>query len=408
MGGSFSRRGEPPGQPRRRQPQLRRQVPLQGRSPAPVRGRVQPPLPAYSRRRDPIGRDASLPLVARLFLVLALLLLGGSVVLLGTGLLSGAVAGVGSTLSDVVGGITGGNATPSPTPAPTPQAPHLVQPVDGWTQQPAWDVHGYAPANLVGQSGYSVRIYVNGSPAATEPLGSTENFTVNAVPIPLGRSSITAAIVGPGGEGPQSQPISVVFDNVPPAIIMSGPTANATINGESVTVSGRTQGGSTVAVHNANTGLTATAVAKDGTFAIDVRLGNGVNPLTITATDPAGNVSTKQLSVVKGNGATAVRLRISFARIKLSDLPHAFSAYVTATDPDGAPIAGATVNFALTVPGLQPVSFDATTGADGKASWTTTLPRDGVVAGNALVVALVTLPNDPKAYREVSSFVVLQ
>ena len=407
MGGSYSRRGQPPDGPRRRQPQLRRQTPLHGRLRSPLQGRLQSPLPATSRRREPVGPRSSLPLAARLILVLAVLLLGGSVVLLGTGLLSSAVSGVGNALAGVAGGIMGSNATPSPTPGPTPPPPHLVQPVDAWTRVGSWDVQGYAPADVIGQPGYSVRVYVGGKVAGEAQLGPTENFVVNGVPIPLGRSSITASIVGPSGEGPQSQPISVVFDNIPPAIVLSAPADNATINGDSVTVSGRTQTASTVSVRNGNTGLTATGVASDGTFSIDVRLGNGLNPLTITSTDPAGNVTTKNISVLKGNGTTTVRLHLSFARILLSDLPHAFSAYVTATDPNGAPITGASVDFALTVPGLQPLSFDTTTGADGKAVWTTTLPSDGVVTGNALVVALVTLP-DGTQYREVSSFVVLQ
>ena len=177
------------------------------------------------------------------------------------------------------------------------------------------------------------------------------------MPLPLGRSAITATIVGPGGEDDPSGPISVVFSNVPPALILAAPTASAVINGGTFTVSGRTRTGSTVVVRNDNTRKSTNAVATNGYFSIPVALGPGPNDLTITATDPAGNTTTKTLTVIGGSGQTTVTLHLSNARLALTSLPTAISMVVTVLGMNGAPLDGAQVAFTLQVPGVTPVTY---------------------------------------------------
>ncbi len=323
--------------------------------------------------------------------------------LVASGMLDSAVTSFGHTIQDVFGAVTGPSATPSVTVAAHPSAPHLVAPTNDYTNHPAWDVSGFAPSSEVG-TGYSVRVYVNGHVASEQQLGPTADFTVPAVPIPKGRSSITATIVGPGGESVQSTPISVVFDAVPPAVVLSGPTDGAVVNGGTVTVAGRTQTGSTVVVRNDNTRRTTTAVATNALFSIPVALGPGTNDLTVTATDPAGNTTTKTVKVIGGSGQTTVSLRLSNSRLALTGLPRQITMYVSVLDPDGAPIDGAQVAFTLQVSGLAPVTFEGTT-AGGQASWSTTIPKDGVVTGNSLVTVLVTLP-DGKQLTKTAAFLI--
>ncbi len=323
--------------------------------------------------------------------------------LVASGMLGSAVTGFGQTIQNVFGAVTGPGASPSATVAVRPAAPHLVTPTNDYTNHPAWDVSGFAPSAEVG-TGYSVRVYVNGKVAGEQQLGPTADFTVPAVTIPSGRSSITATIVGPGGESDQSTPISVVFDAVPPAVLLSGPTDGAVVNGGTVTVAGRTQTGSTVVIRNDNTRKTSTAVATNALFSIPVALGPGTNTLTVTATDPAGNTTTKTLKVIGGSGQTTVGLRLSNSRLALTGLPRQITMYVTVLDPDGAPVDGAQVAFTLQVNGLAPVTFEALT-ASGQASWSTTIPKDGVVTGNSLVTVLVTLP-DGKQLTKTASFLI--
>ena len=371
---------------------------------APVTGRYRSPSPPSVRRAP--GAGAGLPWPARILLVVAIVALGGSVLLVASGMLGGAVAGFGRAVNDLFGSVTGPGASASPTAQPTPDAPHLVQPTNHYTNRPEWDVSGFAPNSVVGQSGYKVRIYVAGNLAAEQPLGQTQDFTVPAVTIPLGRSSITATIVGPSGESPQSEPISVVFDNVPPAITITTPKDGDVVNGGKVTVTGKTQWGANVVIRNDNTKRTTTGVASDGTFSLEVPLGTGTNNLTITSTDPAGNVTTKQLKVIGGSAQTSVRLRLSNSRILLTALPKAITMTATVLDENGAPIAGATAAFGLSLPGLPTATFDGTTDANGQAAWTTTIPKDGVTTGIALVTVLVTLP-DGKQLTQTASFALL-
>jgi len=368
-------------QPRRSQPRIPRRAPVSGRYRS-----SSPPSP----RRAP-GRGGGLPWPARLVLLVAVLALGGSVLLVASGMIGSAVTDFGHTVKDMFGAVTGPGTTAAPTAVARPDAPHLVVPTDPYTQQPAWDVSGFAPASEVGQ-GYSVRVYVNGHVAGQLQMGPTADFTVPAVPLPLGRSTIAATIVGPGGESNQSAPISVVFSNTPPALILAGPTASAVINGGTVTVSGRTRTGSTVVIRNANTGKSTNAVATNGFFSIPVALGPGPNVLTVTTTDPAGNTTTKTLTVMGGSSQTTVTLHLSNARLALTSLPRMISMVVTVLDPNGAPIDGAQVNFTLGVPGLLPVNFPATT-ANGTVTWSTMIPKDGVVTGPALVTVQVTTPD---------------
>lgn len=382
--------------PRRPQPHVTRR--------APVTGRYRSPSPPSVRRAP--GETGGLPWAARVFLVIAIVALGGSVLLVASGMLGRAVAGFGNAVNDLFGSVTGPAATASPVTAPTPDAPHLVQPTDAYTNRPEWDVSGFAPNSVVGLAGYRVRIYVAGNLAAEQPLGPTQDFTVPAVTIPLGRSSITATIVGPSGESAQSAPISVVFDNVPPALAITAPKDGDVVNGGKVTITGKTQTGSTLVIHDDNTKRTTTGVATVGTFSVDVPLGTGTNNLTITSTDPAGNVTTKKLTVIGGSAQTSVRLRLSNSRIALTALPKAITMTATLLDQNGAPIAGATAAFGLSLPGLPTASFDATTDQNGQAAWTTTIPKDGVTTGIALVTVVVTLP-DGKQLTQTASFALL-
>jgi hypothetical protein len=338
-----------------------------------------------------------------LLLGVAVLALCGSVLLVASGMLGPAVAGFGRAVEGMFGAVTGPGATAIPTAIAVPGAPRLVVPTDGYTNRPVWDVQGYAPGDVVGKPGYTVRVYVDDALSREQPLTATQDFLVVGVPIPDGRCRITATIVGPGGESAPSAPISVVYDSKPPAIILTAPTDGQVVNAGSVTFAGRTQTGATVLVTNDTTRQSATIVATKGTFTLDVPLSAGTNHMTVTATDLAGNVATKSMSVIGGSGKPTVTLRLSNARIALADLPKPITMTVTVLDANGSPVKDAAVSFGLAVPGLPPATFDATTDADGHATWTTTIPSEGVTAGNALVTVIVTTPTGTEL-RQAASF----
>ena len=115
----------------------------------------------------------------------------------------------------------------------------------------------------------------------------------------------------------------------------------------------------------------------------------GPNDIDITATDPAGNSTTKTLTVKQGSGDIHARLTSSLYTIHVSNPPSSLQLTVRVTDPDGAPLAGATATFTLQIPGLQPISGTVVTDSNGRASFTTSLVGQ-MKKGTGLATVLVT------------------
>ena len=95
------------------------------------------------------------------------------------------------------------------------------------------------------------------------------------------------------------------------------------------------------------------------------------------------------VTLIRGNGKLTASLTSSAYRIATSSLPISLQLSVLVIDPDGQPVSGASVTFTLTVPGIPPVAKDAVTGADGRATFSTTLPK-GVTTGNGIATAFVS------------------
>lgn len=351
----------------------------------PARTRYPAPAPERLAGHRGTERRISLPWPARIVLVLALLALGGAVALAGTGLLNQAVRNLGATLASI---FEGQLATPSPSPTPlvAPDAPTLIEPADSYTNQPSWTVRGFVPATLDRRQDLDVRVYVAGEVAAEQPLGATQDFIVT-VPIPLGRSEIFATIVGPGGEGSRSNTISVAFDNTPPTLKITTPRNGATVNAASVTVKGTTQSGATVSIRNENNQAVASAVAVGDDFEIEIALGAGSNGLTITSVDPAGNIRSLVLTVIRGGGKLAANLTVSPTSFDKKNLPRAIIMSVVVLDPDGRRLDGARVTFTLQIPNVGPVVLDAVT-ENGVATRNTAIPASAH-RGNGLVTARI-------------------
>jgi hypothetical protein len=353
--------------------------PRNARYPAPSADRLRP----HRRKR----RDA-IPLPVRVLLAGALLALGAATTAAASGLLGGAVSDLGGTVVRVFGAQLNASS-PSPSAAAAPAAPRLVASGSGWTNQSDYTVHGFVPLGLGDQQGYTVRIYINGEEAAEQLLTGTQDFTI-IVAIPVGPSAITATIVGPTGEGAESDPIHVTYDDAPPPLKISSPKKNATIKSDTVQVKGTTQAASTVTVRNESNGGRASAVADDaGAFALEVTIVGGPNTLDITAVDPAGNTASATLPIVGGGGKATVRISLTNTDFKLSKLPAAIGATVRVLGPDGQPVSGAVAVFTVTIPGVAPVQSPPIAAADGTANFNTQIPS-GASAGTGLVTVVIT------------------
>ncbi len=384
--------------PRRggRPSQVRPRPPSSGR-PATVKLRPATPSPARLARHRQIERRRGLPVLAKALLAVAVVALGAAILWVGSGGIGPFVSGVAQGFGGLVNRIGAVVASPSPTVPPLiGDAPLIVAPDEPYTNLESVDITVNVPQAVVGQDGYSVRLWVTlkdtqRSVIAEAPVGRTSVLIVPGVALVSGRNDIQASIRGPGGESDLSEVATWVLDQVQPAITIISPKDNAAVTKSAVTVKGKTQARSTIVARNEANGATASTDAdKDGLFAITLAVAAGVNGITITATDPAGNAASKVLNVRKGSGKLIVSLTGSIYRFKSSKLPKDATFTVLVTGPDGRPLAGATALFTVTVPGLEAiVSPEIQTGSNGKATFTTRVPK-GALAGTGLASVLVT------------------
>lgn len=346
-----------------------------------------------------IERRHSLPPMIKALLVVSIVALSATIVWIGSGsvgpFVSGAVRGFGGFVGQI------GNMVGSPPPTAAPAisgSPSIVAPSQPYTNLEAVDITVNIPAAVAGRGGYSVRLWdtVADKPAAIisdVPVGPTASMLLAGVTLSSGRNDIQASIVGPSGESERSAVVTWVLDQVAPKITIISPKDGSAVTANTVTIRGKTQALSAIVLRNDANGATASTDAdNDGLFQLVVAVTAGVNTMSITATDPAGNAATITLGVRKGSGTLVVTLTGSIYRFSAAKLPQDATFTVVVTGPDGKPIAGATALFTVTVPGLQAiVSGEIPTDGNGAASFSTQIPP-GAMPGSGLASVLVTTP----------------
>jgi hypothetical protein len=379
-----------------RQPQVRPRAPSNAR-PSTGQLRAVGPSPTRLSRHRRIDRRRGLPPGVGLVLAAAIAVLGLGVLWVGSGavgpVLASAVRGLGDAIQSI------GSAVSSPEPTPTPliaQAPTIVSPDDAYTNADSVDVTVRLPPEVVGVAGYTVRLWVTLPDAdptilAEVPVGQTSTMVIPQVDLAKGRNDIQASIAGPGGESERSAIATWVRDVSKPKLTIISPSDNASTTKSSIRIKGKTQARSTVHLRNNANGASATVDADgDGLFVAQITLAAGSNTIAITTTDPAGNTNDLTLTIRKGLGKLGVVLTGSRYRFTAAALPKALRLTVLVTGPDGAPLAGASALFTVSVPGLEPiVSSEITTRADGTATFSVTVPA-GAMRGAGLATVLVT------------------
>jgi hypothetical protein len=345
-----------------------------------------------SHRR--VERTRRLALPFRLLFAAAVLALGAGVLFVANGGVGRAADFLGSTLA---GFVTNISATPAPSVAPpvVADSPLLDAPEEPYTNVATVDLAGRIPENLVGTTGYRLRVYVavgDQLPGQIVDLaiGDKVTFVVAGVDLSPGTNTFTATIAGPAGESDPSPGVAYVLDVTKPAIKFTSPKNNAVINARSVVVTGKTQARSDVKLTNTTTDASVIGAADvSGAFSLIIPISAGVNQLSLTATDPAGNSKTATLSVRKGSGDLAAALSASIYQIRTSKLPESVQLSVVVTDPDGRPLANARVTFSLAAPGVPAIVSKAIlTNSAGKAVFTTTIPK-GATKGQCSVTVIV-------------------
>lgn len=384
-----SRRGSRP-------PQVRPRSPSAGRH-APVRARSFGPSPARLAQHRRVERRRGLPLAAGILLAVAIASLGLASLWVASRavgpVVDAAVHGFGDLIASV--GTVIGSPEPTVTPA-VAAAPVIVAPDEPYTRAKSVSVTVQIPPEVVGKAGYSVRLWItvpDSQPAdvADAQVGQTSTMVIPQVPLSKGRNDIQASIVGPGGESERSAIATWIRDTSKPKLTIISPKDNATTTRNAIRIKGSTQPSSTVHVRNNSNGDSATVDADaDGLFQARITLAAGTNSIGVTTTDPAGNSNDTTITIRKGAGKLVVSLAASRYTFNSLKLPRSLKLTVVVTDPDGNLASGATALFTVTVPGLQPiVSPELTTGSDGSATFSVTIPN-GAMAGSGLATVLVT------------------
>ena len=332
-------------------------------------------------------------MIIRVALVAAVLALSAGVLFIGVNGFGIVAGGIGSTLGGFVSDVT---STPSPRPvvAVISDPPSLEQPGEPYTAESTADLVVTVPAGLAGSLDHRIKVYLalpEQPPTAIQesPIAAQQK-TIIPVTLEKGINDFTVSIVGPAGESETSAVARYVFDATPPKITVTSPKNNAVVNGKAVTLKGKTQARTTLLARNDASGSSiAGTAAADGTFTLSLALSPGVNTIVITGTDPAGNVTETSLKVKRGSGKLTAKLTASVYQIKRSRLPEPVTLSAIVTDPDGKPLGGAEVTFTLSMPGIPTVTVDGKTTANGRALFTTTIPK-GADIGQGSATVLVT------------------
>ena len=370
----------------------RPQPPVARRSP--IAGRYAPPQAERLSRHRKVETAGALPGAARAILLVAVIALAGAFALVATGAIGSAVAGLGGSIGGLLGGLTG-SPTPVASDVAAPEAaPRLEAPDRPYTSNEAWDLRGLLPSGVAGSEDLTLRVYVGDEQVDEVPVPPTADFMVTAVPLVEGENEISAAIVGPNGEGPRSASIVIILDTQEPGLTIGAPKDASRVKASTqiVTVKGTTQPGANVAVRNGNTGGSDSVNAKaDGTYAIKIGIADGTNTLTVTAIDQAGNETTKTVTILRGSGKLTAKVSVSPSRLKAARLPEPFVVRATVADVGGKRVPGATVTFSLSPPGQPTSTYTTETNSNGVATWRITLPKAGTIKGAGLATVAVTL-----------------
>jgi hypothetical protein len=378
---------------RARSSHVRPRPPSSGR-PTPAKVKTRAPAPGRLAVRTPVRRSRGIPLAGQILLGLAVVGVALGVLYVGARGFGTVAQSVGGVVTGFIEGVTA-TPVPSATPIVAPRSPSIASPSEPYTNQEQVDLTVTVDPAVAGDPDYQVRVYLaleDQAPAPIDqvPVAPTPQ-TIIPVTLTKGINDFTVTLIGPSGESESSPLVRYVLDTSKPAIKLESPRDGAVVNRKAVDLQGRTQGRSSLQARNEDTGDSIGGTADgDGAFALRLPIARGGNRITITATDPAGNVNVLELRVTRGSGDLSASVGASTYRIKQSALPAEIRLTATVDDPDGRPLPGATVTFTLSIPGIRTVTGEGTTDANGQASFETTIPEAADRGGGIAAILVRT------------------
>jgi hypothetical protein len=273
-------------------------------------------------------------------------------------------------------GTTTSSATPTPaatvldTRLPVAQ-PEITSPKTGWIIGEWYvDVAVAIPDEPLPKRLLSIVILRDGTEVKSlERPDPGRAVNVPEVPLAAGENVLTAALRGPGGLGPISEPVTVTQDRDAPVLRITAPKTGAETFESAITVTGTSEPGASVKVENAaNQWDGDIGVGPSGDFEVSVPLAMGRNRIGVSSTDAAGMEQRDAILVVRKDGRPVIKITAP-RQVARSELPKLIRVIVDATDADGAALQDATVSYTLGGPGWTAQDFEDQTDADGRSSW---------------------------------------
>ena len=349
------------------------------------------------RRYRPVRNGSKISGPTALVIVAGCLMLGLVTITVGAGLMTDLVGGVAAAFGNSITRLTSQAPATVPPSGVTLDTPTLEAPRNGgYTNQPSIPIQGSVPGASVGKTGYTVHVYLlgkNGSQlqVATVAVGQTTHFITAPIALTEGSNTFLATLAAPTGEGQPSPVVTYILDTKPPKITIASPAPEAKLTSSAVDVSGSCDPGSTVVVRNEQvTGgaLNRQVLGADGKFKLTVPVVAGPNTIDLTATDQAGNTSSRSLTVNREYGQLAAHLAVAPAKFASSSQT-TLKLTLHVTSFTGAPLANATATFTVTIQGLGPiVSPELTADATGTVTWEVAISGASPGSGTASVLVL--------------------
>lgn len=240
-------------------------------------------------RRPPKAFDAAIVVLALLFVLVAAPRLGGAV---GTGF-----DDLGSKLGEIFPTLQGSKPIDLPSGGGTVSGDITAQNMPDYTRDPHLVVAGRIPAFALAE-GRTVEIVLNSALFATLTPGADGTFAAT-ITLRDGPNAISVALIS-GKDQIASSSYTVVLDTLPPALVITKPVANSTVDAPSVVVQGKGDAGVTITVD----GRTVLP-APDGSFSDTFTASPGALTITVVARDRAGNETTVKTPItVKAPAST--------------------------------------------------------------------------------------------------------
>jgi len=301
-----------------------------------------------------------------------------------------------------------GDASPTTSPgevvpSAAPGAPLLIAPDPSTVAAQTVTIRGSLPDDLLGLSDALLRIKIetdNGSiiTGAEVELPKTPGFEISGIPLASGDNIISAVVVVGGVEKTPSNAVTVTRDTTAPEVLITSPAPGQLVSGADVTVRGQAEADVNIQVRNETSGITSSGLANSsGEYSINISLRNGINVISVTATDGVGNSSRTSVEITTSASVGRVTLVANPGTIFLNKSPKSFRITATATDSTGAPVIGANVCIMITAPGLSPIMLPCSlSDSNGRAIGEYTFPENYATEGRGLILATYTLPQgDP-------------